>query len=258
MSGELAAVTPALLMALAGYSTTAVQGRFHPYYFETCFPFVAMLWGYVCVKVCEGIRLARKAFARRGWRLAQGLTWLVLANLVYALTVQEAFRAVEQYKSFAQWRRNAELSYAEYLWQIPLEKLHDQLAVIDFLKSNSAAGDEVYVWGTAPLINFLAQRGSPSRFVSNLALISPWGPTRWREELVQELKRTPPRFIVVARNDTITGVSYTRKDSEECLKDFPALWNFIHSRYQPAEDFRDFEIFQREDGSTARPEHLRS
>jgi hypothetical protein len=242
--GELASVTPALLMALAGYATTAIQGRFHPYYFETCFPFVAMLWGYGVVKTYQGLGKARAVLARRGWRLASWLTWLVLANLAYALLLQDAFRVVEQYRSLDQWRRDADLSYAEYLWQIPLEKLHDQLAVVDFLKEHSASSDQVYVWGTAPLINFLAQRASPSRFVSNLALISPWGPARWRDELAGELERKLPRFIVVARHDAITGVSYTRRDSEECLETFPALAAFLHNRYEPVENLRDFEIYR--------------
>ncbi len=45
---EMALVAPILLLALAGYIATAVQGRFLPYYFETCYPFFAM-FGPMCV-----------------------------------------------------------------------------------------------------------------------------------------------------------------------------------------------------------------
>jgi hypothetical protein len=241
---ELAKVTPVVLMGLAGYATVAAQGRFHPYYFETVYPFLAMFWGYACLKIYEGFNFTGMAFARRGWRLARGLLWVVLANLAFAVVVEDVVRVVQHYKFLADWWRNPEISYTEYWWQLPLEKLGEQLRVINYLNKNSVAGDQVYVWGTAPLINFLSQRQSPSRFVSNLPLISLWGPARWRDELVRDLDKKRPRFIVVARHDSIPGVSFTHMDSEEYLQTFPGMANLLTSRYEPAENLWDFEIYR--------------
>jgi hypothetical protein len=183
-------------------------------------------------------------FARRRWQLARVILWLVFFNLIYASTITEIFRIDEQYHSLAFWYREPERSYAEYLWQMDLEKLHDQMAVIDYLRMDSAPQDEVYIWGTAPAINFLSQRRPATRFVSNLGLISPWGLERWRTELVHGLRKNPPRFIVVERHDAIPGVSYTRLDSEEMLHSFPALAEFIGSQYRPAKNLTDFEIYR--------------
>lgn len=243
---ELSATAPIFLMGLAGYTLTASQGRFHPYYFETTYPFIAMCWGYVWVRTFQGFRAVSRAFARRNWQLARVMLWLVFANLIYAGSIREIFRIDEQYRSFAFWRREPERSYTEYLWQLELEKFHDQMAIIDYLKTDSAPQDAVYVWGTAPAINFLSQRRSVSRFVSNLGLISPWGPERWRAELVRDLTRTPPRFIVVERHDAIPGVSYTRRDSEEMLQSFPALADFLSARYRSVRHLTDFEIYERQ------------
>jgi len=241
---ELAATAPVFLMGLVGYLLTASQGRFHPYYFETTYPFIAMCWGYVWVRTFQGFRALSRICAARHWKLAQVMVWVVFLNLIYATLVTEAFRIDEQYHSLALWYRQPERSYAEYLWQIDLEKLHDQLAVIDYFRAESAPQDYVYVWGTAPAINFLSQRPPASRFVSNLGLISPWGPERWRKELVRVLKQTPPRFIVVARHDAIPGVSYSKLDSEEMLPGYPALKEIIDTRYQPVRNFTDFEIYR--------------
>src|SRR5208283_5694591 len=115
------------------------------------------------------------------------------------------------------------LSYKLYWFQLPVDKFGDQLRVIDYLKTNSTPQDEVFIWGTAPLINFLAQRRCPSRFVSNLALISKWGPESWRQELVQTLEAKRPRYIVVERNDMVVTVTFTPMDSEEYLRFYPAL-----------------------------------
>jgi hypothetical protein len=241
---ELAGTAPIFLMGSAGYLLTASQGRFHPYYFETTYPFIAICWGYVWVKTFQGFKALSKICAQRQWKLAQVMLWLAFLNLIYASLVAEIFRINEQYHSLALWYRQPERSYAEYLWQMDLEKLHDQMAVIDYLKTDSAPQDYVYVWGTAPAINFLSQRPPATRFVSNLGLISPWGLERWRAELVHDLKANPPRFIVVERHDAITGVSYSKLDSEEMLQGYPALAQIIGTRYQPVQNFTDFEIYR--------------
>jgi hypothetical protein len=224
-----------------------VQGRFHFYYFEACYPFLAMFWGYVCVKVYQAFRFGLALVRQRGWRLAQVVLWILLANLALTLLPEESVRLAQNYKLLAFWRRNPELSYAEYWWQFPLDKFHDQMRVIDYLKEDSRPGDQVYVWGTAPLINFLTGRRSPSRFVSNLALISAWGPDRWRQELVRDLVRSRPRFIVVARHDEVSMISDTWRDSEEYLQVYPALSRLLRKEYRPVENFPDFEVYRLKD-----------
>jgi hypothetical protein len=241
---ELSATAPIFIMGLAGYFLTASQGRFHPYYFETTFPFIAMCWGYVWVRTLQGFRALSRMCAVRHWLLVRVMLWLVFANLIYAVSITEVFRIAEQYQSLGFWYGNPERSYAEYLWQMDLEKLHDQLAVVDYLKRESEPRDKVYVWGTAPAINFLAQRSPATRFVSNLGLISPWGPRRWRLELVEDLRLKPPRYIVVARHDAIYGVSYSHLDSEEMLQSYPGLARLIRLQYQPVKNFSDFEIYR--------------
>jgi hypothetical protein len=245
MRKELSAVAPILLMALASYGAVAVEGRFHFYYFEVCFPFFYMLWGYVCVRVYQGVRAAQQYCTRRGWKLARVVLWVLLADLVFALLPEESVRIAQQYKFLADWWRNPEQSYAEYWWQLPIEKLPDQLKVINYLKENSTPKDEVYIWGTAPLVYFLAQRQCPSRFVSNLGVISTWVPDRWRQELVRDLKTKRPRYIVVARHDPIPMVSRIYKDSEQYLwSDYPALAALIRNRYEPAVNYTDFEVYR--------------
>ncbi len=242
---EMTWVAPALLLGFAGYVAAAMQGRFHAYYFETCYPFFSMFWGYVCVKTYEGFKYLRQVFARRQWGMARALLWVLLACLGSSLFPEESIRVAQQYHFLADWWRNPEMSYIVYWWQLPLDKLSGQLRVIHYLKENSSPEDEVYVWGTAPLINFLSQRRNPSRFVSNLALISTWGPPRWRQELVRTLETKRPRYIVVARNDSIPSVSYTLMDSEQYLQVYPALRDLLDRQYQVGVNFWEFEVYQR-------------
>ena len=243
---ELRVAAPILLLALAGFISTAMQGRFIPYYFETCYPFFAMFWGYVGVTIYECFVWIGRFCQQQQWAVARNLSWVVFACLVLSLFPEESVRAVQQYKFLADWWRNPELSYRVYYYQLPHEKLSDQLGVINFIKENSSPDDEVYVWGFAPMINFLAQRRSPSRFVINHVLMATWGPQIWREELVRTLKLRHPRYIVVERNDANPGVCQTTMDSQQYLlyRVYPALTDLIKDEYFRAANYTDFDLYE--------------
>jgi hypothetical protein len=241
---ELGRIAPLTLLALAGYLCTAMQGRFHPYYFETCYPFFAMFWGYVLIKTYEGFLQLQRLLVQRRWALARGLLWVVFAGLVFSLLPEESVRTAEQYRFAVEWWRDAESSYKMYYWQLPLEKIGDQLRVVDYLKANSRPQDQVYVWGTAPLINFLPQRENPSRFVSNLGVMSKWAPESWRQELVRTLEAKRPRYLVVERHDMVPTLTFTSMDSEQYLQVYPGLEGLLERQYQPAVDYPDFEVYE--------------
>ncbi|MGD0006984.1 MAG: hypothetical protein ABSE93_00355 [Terriglobia bacterium] len=242
---ELRFLAPVFLLALAGYLCAAVQGQFNSYYFETCHPFFSMFWGYLCVKTLEGFQYARRVFGQRGWMLARAMLWLVLASLTFALFSEEGVRVVQQYGFLRDWWRNPEQSYSAYWYQIPLEKLSEKHRIINYLKKNSDPEDEVYVWGYATLINFLAQRGTPSRFLYDWPVMSTWGLPHWCQELVHVLETKRPRYIVVERNDSAPGCTHTTLDSEQYLRlrQCPALTDLLNRQYQPAVNYTDFEIY---------------
>ena len=241
---EMGRIVPLAVMALAGYTCTAVQGRFHPYYFETTYPFLAPFWGYVSIKTYQGFRRLQDIFKQRHWDLARGLLWVVFAGLVFSLLPEESVRVAEQYRYARDWWRDPEYSYKTYYWQMPIAKIGDQLRVIDYLKARSQPQDQVFVWGTAPLINFLSQREPPSRFVSNIGVMSTWAPESWRRELVRTLEAKRPRYMVVARHDMIPTVTFTEFDSEGYLVQYPALAAFLRDEYRPVVNFEDYEVYQ--------------
>jgi hypothetical protein len=241
---ELRIIAPVVIMAAAGFASTASQPRLSSYSFETAYPFFAMFWGYVLVKLYEGIVYIGELLARRNWRLVRVLMWIVVVEVVYYPLPGYAYDIGEEYSGLAAWVHSPHDSYLSYPFQFSLEKLHDQMAIIDYLRKNSAPSDGVYIWGTAPLINFITPRSSPSRFVANHALISPWGLAGWRQELIDELHRNPPRFIIVARHDEINLVSLTHDDSEQCLRKYSALASLIAGRYESVKNLTDFEIYR--------------
>jgi hypothetical protein len=237
--------TPIFIAALLGFLVTASQARFNAYSFETFFPFLAMLWAYVAVRVFEGFQAASQRLALHGWTAARVGVWLVFINCAYFPLPRPAMRQVERYQGFEKWWRNPQESYQSYWWSLGIEHLGGEFQVVHFLKDHSAPGDQVYVWGTAPLIYFLSGRECPSRFVSNLGLISNWTPAAWRDELVQTLRTKQPRYIFVECRDAIPAVSGTTLDSQEYLIRYPAFLHLLNKAYSREKSFGNFTVYTR-------------
>lgn len=242
---ELGRFAPVFLGAAFGYGSAAMQFRFPSFGFEPCHPFFAMGWGYVAVKAFEWARAFDREKAVRTWSAARILVWFVLANAFFWPVFLDSTRLARGYRRLAEWRADHDAFYANYPEQYRLEHLGGEMQVIHYLQANARPRDGVYVWGAAALIYFLTGQPSPTRFVPNFPLLAAWGPPAWREELVRDLRNSPPGFIVLARHDVLYPVTFTWLDSAEYLKQFPALDALISGSYREVADFPDFVVYRR-------------
>jgi hypothetical protein len=242
---HLARLAPTLVGAATGLAALAVQIRYQPYYFETCYPFFAIFWGYLGVQAWKGARTLARYFVRRNWRAARVLTWVVFVDLVALCLPGPVMRMVTNYRAFNQWRQGPARFYSSYTWPGAAEDFRDLLRVVDYLKRHPAPANGAYVWGNEPLIYYLSGHRPPARFVWNLPLIAPWGLPGWRQELVHQLSTVRPRYIIVARRDEVHGLSGTYQDSARALREFPALANYLRNFYQACQSDVTFEIYCR-------------
>jgi hypothetical protein len=242
---EVARLAPALLGAAFGCASIGAQVFVHTYAFELCYAFFAMAWGYLALKAFEKLRALERELAASGSLLEKGLLAFIVANALLWPPWLEALSWTRRYRQLAEWWREPDAFYARYPEQHPLEHLEGEMAVIRLLREKSAPGDRVYVWGAAALIYYLTEMRSPARFVPNFPLMAAWGSAAWRAELVRDLRRSPPAFVVVARNDEAASVTFTHLDSEQYLKIFPELAAFIAGSYQPLATLSDFIVYRR-------------
>jgi len=242
---QLAANAPVFLATAMGALCTGMQARLPSYSWETCYPFFAMLWGYLAVMVFQGFLLASRRCWGRGLRLATVLIWVAFANLIYLPLPNEIVQLKLDVYDLKSWRQDRNSFYRNYPRARPISHYDGQMHVIQYLGENSTPQDGVLVWGSEPLIYFLAQRRPPTRFVSNLGLISLWTPPAWREEFIAGLQTAPPKYIVVARDDKVPMISFNLLDSEGYLKErFPALLEFVARNYHKVDDHKEFAIFR--------------
>jgi hypothetical protein len=242
---DLGRFGPVFLGALSAYAATVTQVRFADYYFQGCYPFFAGIWAYLAVSIYEGSRSLAMNLRQRGWRLAAGLVWIVFAEAAFWPLPDEFNKLTMRYEELREWRADPKTFYSDYPRQLPFEHFQGEFGVIDYLQRNANPGDGVYVWSFNCLIYYLTGHQSPTRFVSNLGIISLWSPPSWRGELMRDLRRSQPRFIVVARGDQLPILTYVNLDSEKYLKTFPEFYSFIAKNYKSVADFDTFVVYRR-------------
>jgi hypothetical protein len=149
---DLARFAPLFLAALTSYAAVAIQVRFHDYYFQTCYPFFAVLWAYLAVSIFEGSRALARVFKHRNWRFAAGLVWVVFAQAVFWPIPEEFAQLTNRYEELREWQVDRDGFYSNYPRQLPFELLRGQFEVIHYLKQNATPSDGVFVWGSNCLI----------------------------------------------------------------------------------------------------------
>jgi hypothetical protein len=242
---DLRRFAPVFIAALLAYIGTVMQVRLHDYYFQTCYPFFAAIWAYLVVSFYESSRALARNFRQRGWRLAAGLFWIVFASAIFWPLPDEFYKLTMRYEELREWRADPEELYSDYPRQLPIELLRGQFDVIHYLEKNAQPSDGVYVWGAHCMIYYLSGHQAPTRFVSNLGIVSLWGQPSWREELVRDLRNAQPRFIIVTRRDDLPAITYVKLDSEKYLEIFPKLDSFITENYKPVADLDAFAVYRR-------------
>jgi len=242
---DLSQLLPIASAAAMGFVATCSQFRFFPYYFETCRPFFAAIWGYLAWRIYNDLRRLERQPHRR--RIARLVTSALLLVIALGPLRAEAKTCVQRYRDLAWWWRDSRDYFARYPEiRASVERLEGQSQVIDLLRRSSVPGDGLFIWGTAPLIYYMSGLRPPTRFVvTNLPFISPWGLPAWRDELVRDLEKSPPAFVVVAQGDAVPDITLTDLDSEQYLSRFPNLAGFIFGNYDRIADVPGFVVYRR-------------
>lgn len=99
-----------------------------------------------------------------------------------------------------------------------------------YVQEHSEPNDRVLVWGYDALINVIARRKSPTRFVFSHPLVVD-GPLRkkYRRIFMEELKSTPPLYVII---DTTFSGPFGEGYGLERLKVFPDFQEFMNTRYR--------------------------
>ena len=206
-------------IVLAG---VALQGRFFAYHYGAAVPLLALLAGIGLYKL---VRVGER-FGIGVLLLCGAILWLANANGL---------------------RGPVSGSFLERVRQIDAGHAHnvETRRTAAWVKTHTAPGDSIYIWGFQPMIYGLAGRRPASRFVYNAPLRAAWYGARARPVLLADLERDPPAAILVESGDVHPGTTGNELDSRQALERFPKLQRFLREGYAPAETIGRFTIHLR-------------
>ena len=115
-----------------------------------------------------------------------------------------------------------------------------------YLQAHSRPDEPVLVWGFQALVNFLAERPSPTRYIFNypLSFDQPGSDFRLqaRRTFLADLARRPPTYIVLVTND-VNPIQPV--DSYTLFQGFPEFRSLVQERYRLEKDIADFHLYRR-------------
>jgi hypothetical protein len=185
-------------------------------------------------------------FSSLARRRARG-AWALFAFGLLVLAFQPLLHTYDNYRTLASFangslsRREVEARY------LPLLSTSHEL--VDYVRMNGDEDDRLFIWGFWPVAYWWLDRPPVDRFVANHGLRATWAPESWRDELMNDLRSAPPRFLAVARGDNQPWLVGTAETSDEHLRDrFPELRRFIEERYVLVRDMDLFVLYERVSG----------
>lgn len=128
------------------------------------------------------------------------------------------------------------------------------LQAAKYLARTTRPGDPVFIWGFEPYVYVAARRYPPTRFAINPPLAAVWPPPAWRQELLADLRRTPPVVILVVHNDVLPLATGFSADSHGLLKSFPQLQRFLAANYRFVRRIEDYSFYRLKDARVSRQE----
>jgi hypothetical protein len=116
----------------------------------------------------------------------------------------------------------------------------DDMKAVRWFRESAQPGT-VFVFGWHPVVPWLSERQSVSRFGYSLPLLMGNGldiRDRYRAEALDALRAAPPRYIIVGtQSEHILGNSMT-------IADFPALAELVNRSYRPVVRFGEITIYE--------------
>lgn len=225
-----------------GWLAAVWQGKNFPYQWTPVIGCLAVAAGVACGRLAQR---AWSATSPRLWRTAAvGASLLLLPVLAGPTDVYYLNRIYRQTAGLAGGQVAREEFRKVHRTGSATADVTDRVA--DYLRAHTQPGDTVHVWGYETILNFLADRRSPSRFVLAFPLSQP-GPWQkgWRAEFLDVLRTRPPRYIVVVHDDSEMYHGLDDVDSDKRLKEFPELQQAMNTQYSRETRIERFELFRR-------------
>ncbi|MFN8532210.1 MAG: glycosyltransferase family 39 protein [Dehalococcoidia bacterium] len=237
-----------LTLLLAGWLVVALtgvwmQGKYFSYHWSVALPPLAGLAGLGLAEAWSAVRRpGPDAAFRRG-------TAVFLAIVLILPVVADQQAKLGRDLAHLLGRTSERDYYAQFahnLNDVDVYSFNAARDTADYLRERTTSNDTVLVWGFQALVNWLADRPSPTRYVFSYPLTigrPDSAPRREaRETFLHEFDAARPAYVVLVSKD-VNPIQPV--DSVTLLDGFPALKARLDRDYVKERDIAEFQIFRR-------------
>jgi len=177
---------------------------------------------------------------------------------VFAAVTILGILSIMGYDRLALYRRTAaylagRLSADQYYAQFNIGEDFSHIGALQaaaYLREHTKPDETVFIWGSEALVNFLAERRSPTRYIWSCVLVGDGGQDpgleAWRLDLMADLGRAPPTYFMLVEND-VTPLS--PQGSRVQLEEIPALKRLLEADYTFETRVEDYLFYRRTAGT---------
>jgi 4-amino-4-deoxy-L-arabinose transferase-like glycosyltransferase len=232
-----------VVFLLASIAVVLIQGKLFEYHWIPALAPAAILSAASLVWLGEELRGTVSPQGRRGLDMRTILAVVAIAGLLLWLGYDNLAR-YRRLASYLRGRMGAEQYYAQF--DIGRDFSHAAtLAAATYLREHTGPDETVLIWGAEPLVNFLAERRSPTKYVFSYMLSdadSGSGLGARRQDFLSEVQQSPPAYCVLVDNDVNP---LTPLGSRVLLEGFPAFQEWLWSQYSPETRIEDYSLYRR-------------
>jgi 4-amino-4-deoxy-L-arabinose transferase-like glycosyltransferase len=227
-----------VVFLVSAVAAALVQGKLFEYHW---IPVLAPL---AVLSAVTAVGLTREIQEARGKPLGSAANALAVV-VILALGLWLATSHLARFRRTAAYLAG-QVSYEEYYAQFNMGGDFSPIGARNaaaYLRAHTAPNETALIWGAEPLVNFLAERRAPTRFVWAFVVLGE-GPRleAWRQEFMHDLRQAPPAYLVLVENDRHP---LTPEGSIILLEQFPEFKAMLESEYAFEAQVEDYRFYRR-------------
>ena len=241
-----------LAVAFFPWVGIAVQGKFFPYHYDGCLPFLCLFAATVYAAAFQWLARLRVPgvvpLALAGVLVFELYDWGPFINPGSRLWDRVPLRITALlYPSKRAALKDAMTSEGDV-------RAWENRRLADWLRDETPAGESVYLWGFEPVVYLEANRRPASRFVYDVPQRVPWSRQATCSVLEHDLTADPPSAVAVERDDRFVDVTGDQRDSAESLDSCPWFHAWLDRDFALAWSSSKFNVYARRSLAIGRAE----
>ena len=234
------AIGAVVVFLLSSVAATLLQGKLFEYHWIPVLAPAAILSAVSLVWLAQEIRGS-----------AGNLLWDMRS--IFAVVVIVGLLLWMGYEHLARYRRMfaylaGHLSAEQYYAQFDIGKDFSRMGTLraaTYLREHTEPDETVLIWGAEPLVSFLAQRRSATRYIFSYVLVGGRGSNprleTWRQDFLDDLRQKPPMYITLVEND-INPLAPSGSRAQ--LDEFPAFKTILETNYSFEVQIEDYLFYR--------------